>query len=128
MEKHQNMWCIILGPSTEDGVALHRWPKIEQELQKHDLSYSVRFADKAGHATRLTDDAILDGYRQILGIGGEELEYEIGMGIAIGLNEHPEASQVIMRMLPFGFKQDLSKPWRIGRVRAMLKKLEMMKG
>lgn len=106
-------WFIIFNPAAGAGKLARRWPQIEQVLQSLGLSYTVKFTEHRGHATRLADDAILKGHRHILGIGGDGTNHEICNGILA--NQWADPTEINYALLPFGTGNDWARQWRIPR-------------
>ena len=103
-------WHIIFNPAAGAGRLARRWPHIEQVLQSLGLSYTVKFTEHRGHATRLADDAILKGHRHILGIGGDGTNHEICNGILA--NQWADPLEINYALLPFGTGNDWARQWK----------------
>lgn len=104
-------WHIIANPSSGGGAVERRWPQIERLLQEMGFSYSVRFTERRGHAARLAEDAILNGHRYILGIGGDGTNHEIVNGI-MGQSFAPSAD-IHYAILPSGTGNDWARQYGI---------------
>ncbi|MCS7037553.1 MAG: diacylglycerol kinase family lipid kinase [Saprospiraceae bacterium] len=104
-------WCIVVNPVAGNGRAAKYWPDIEALLQDLGFSYSVRFTQHRGHAVRLVDDAVLQGYRRILGIGGDGTCHEIVNGIM--RQPHLASTDIIFSMLPIGTGNDWARTYDI---------------
>lgn len=107
----QPFWYIIANPTSGGGAVQKCWPAIEQLLQELGFSYSVHFTECAGHATRLAEDAILNGQRHLLGIGGDGTNHEIANGI-LGQTCVPSA-EVTYALLPVGTGNDWARTYRL---------------
>ncbi len=94
-------------PTSGGGAVEKCWPAIELLLQELGFSYSVRFTERTGHATRLAEDAILNGHRHLLGIGGDGTNHEIANGI-LGQTFLPSA-EVTYALLPVGTGNDWAR-------------------
>ncbi len=111
MATDPNLWFIIVNPTSGNGLAARRWPEIEQELQRAGFSYTVKWTENRGHATRLADDAILNGYRKILGIGGDGTNHEICNGILA--QKWVASTEILYALLPVGTGNDWARQWKI---------------
>lgn len=107
----QPFWYIIVNPASGGGALAKRWPIIEQMLQDLGFSYTVQFTTQRGHATRLAEDAILNGHRYILGMGGDGTNYEIINGI-LGQRFVP-SNEVTYALLPTGTGNDWARMYAI---------------
>ena len=103
----QPFWYIIANPTSGGDAVRKCWPAIELLLQELGFSYSVHFTERAGHATRLAEDAILNGQRHLLGIGGDGTNHEIANGI-LGQTFLPSA-EVTYALLPVGTGNDWAR-------------------
>ena len=118
-------WHIIVNPAAGSGTVQKRWPQIEQLLQEMGFSYSVHFTERRGHATRLSEDAILKGGRYILGIGGDGTNHEIANGI-LGQSFVP-SSEVYYALLPVGTGNDWARQYGLSPVpRQRLEQLQAL--
>jgi YegS/Rv2252/BmrU family lipid kinase len=106
-----NFWYIIANPAAGGGVMKKRWPEIEQLLQQMNFSYTAQFTEGRGHATRLAEDAILRGHRNLLGIGGDGTNHEIINGI-FGQSFTPP-SEIRYGILPLGSGNDWARMYGI---------------
>jgi YegS/Rv2252/BmrU family lipid kinase len=106
-----NFWYIIANPVSGGGATKKRWPQIEQLLQQMGFAYTVQFTEYRGHATRLADDAILKGHRQIMGIGGDGTNHEIINGI-VGQTVVP-SQEISYAIMPVGTGNDWARAYGI---------------
>ncbi len=107
----QPFWYIIANPTSGGGAVQKCWPAIEQLLQELGFSYSIHFTECSGHATRLAEDAILNGHRHLLGIGGDGTNHEIANGI-LGQTFVPSA-EITYALLPVGTGNDWARTYRL---------------
>jgi YegS/Rv2252/BmrU family lipid kinase len=106
-------WQIILNPAAGNGAVERQWPLIERTLQDLGFSYSVQFTEGPGHASRLVDDALLNGHRYLLGVGGDGTNHEIANGL-LRQNRVP-ATEVTYALLPVGTGNDWARQYQISR-------------
>lgn len=105
------LWYIIANPAAGNQSIERRWPDIERRLQEMGIAYTVQFTNAPGHAARLAEDAILNGHRHILGIGGDGTNHEIINGI-LSQSSVPSA-EVFYALLPVGTGNDWAKTYNI---------------
>ena len=104
-------WYIIANPAAGNHRVERRWPHIERRLQELGISYTVKFTQAPGHATRLIDDAVLKGHRYFLGIGGDGTNHEMINGILS--QPHIPSHQIHYALLPLGTGNDWARTYHI---------------
>lgn len=78
----KNAWLVIVNPASGGGKAFRRITKIEKAFTSHNIEYDVRLTQKRGDAIDIVKKAIVtEGYRHIMGIGGDGTGNEIINGI-----------------------------------------------
>ncbi len=87
------------------------WPLLEELLQELGFSYTVKFTEYTGHATRLAEDAILQGHRYLLGVGGDGTNNEIANGI-LGQTFVPTL-EITYALLPVGTGNDWARTYQL---------------
>jgi len=102
-------WCVVVNPCAGNGRAAKCWADIEALLQSLGFSYTVRFTQYRGHAMRIVEDVVLQGYRQILGIGGDGTCHELVNGILRQSIVPPIA--LAFSMLPLGTGNDWARTY-----------------
>jgi len=107
----QPFWFIIANPTAGNGRVGRRWPHIERILQELGFSYTVKFTNYRGHASRLVDDAILNGHRHILGLGGDGTNHELVNGIMT--QTHAPSTDIHYALLPIGTGNDWARTYNI---------------
>lgn len=104
-------WYIIANPAAGNRKVERQWPGIERRLQELRISYTVKFTSGPGHAIRLIDDAVLNGHRYILGIGGDGTNHEMVNGILS--QPHVPAYEIHYALLPMGTGNDWARTYSI---------------
>ncbi len=64
-------YFIVVNPKSGGGRSLKLWPKIEARLKADNFNYTHKFTEHAFHAYQIVQDAISQGYRNILIVGGD---------------------------------------------------------
>lgn len=62
---------IVVNPMSGGGRSLKLWPKIEAKLQAENLDYTYKFTEYPFHAFKIVQEAIANGHRNILVVGGD---------------------------------------------------------
>ena len=63
--------AVIVNPAARKGGALARWPAIQAELAKRLGPVEPLFTQAPGHATQLARDALAQGVRRFVAVGGD---------------------------------------------------------
>jgi diacylglycerol kinase (ATP) len=63
--------AVIVNPAARKGGALARWPAIQAELSKRLGPLEPMFTEAPGHATELAREALAQGVRRFVAVGGD---------------------------------------------------------
>lgn len=97
-------WYVIVNPAAGNGAGARHWHKIEPLLREAMPNSIFVLTQKRDHARELAAEAIRQGYRQLLGVGGDGTNNEIINGI-FAQKEVP-VNEVIYTLLPVGTGND----------------------
>lgn len=81
-----NRWLTIVNPVAGYGRALDDLPIISKLLRENGIDYELVFTEHQHHATQLTVEAIHNGFRKIIVVGGDGTLHEVVNGIFIQKN------------------------------------------
>ena len=70
-------WVFIINPVAGNGFAPSLVDKIKEMISKNDLQADLVYTAKKGHATALSKQYAEDGYKYIIGVGGDGTLNEI---------------------------------------------------
>ena len=104
-------WCIIVNPQAGNGAAKKNWPTLKLLLQRYLGPIEVRFTKSPQHGIKLTEQAIQDGYRQLLAVGGDGTNHEIINGIL--RQQTCPSERIIYGLIPIGTGNDWRRTYRI---------------
>lgn len=108
-----NAWRVIVSRKSGAGKALADWPHIAELLTRKSIDFSERITDHAYHAIELAEEAVKDGFRRLLVVGGDGALHEVINGI-FSQNE-VDPSDVTIGLIPVGSGNDWSRmhkiPW-----------------
>ncbi len=76
-----NTWYIIANPAAGGGKVEKKWPSIQQYLIEAAVDFEIIFTNRKEEAILLVQKAIKNGFRKIIGIGGDGTNNEIINGI-----------------------------------------------
>lgn len=103
MSKNQSYY-FICNPAANSGRMKKKWPpvleKIEEKLEKG--NFECIFTEYPKHAMKITENAIENGYNNIIAVGGDGVANEIGNSIL--KNEF----NAIFGMIPMGTSNDVT--------------------
>lgn len=113
LENYLMKWFIIVNPAAGGGSVLHRWPKIEEILNRIGLPFTMQFTERRGHAIQLVDEAVRRGFRHILGVGGDGTNHELINGLM--RQTYCAPADITYALLPFGTGNDWVRTHGISR-------------
>lgn len=108
-----NKWFVILNPVANDGAGHTTWSKIKLELERNDFEFVMKETERKRHAQTITMDAIEQGYRNILTVGGDGTLSESVNGIFTQNQCHPNA--VTSAHIPIGAINSWARHHKIPR-------------
>ena len=107
-------WFIIVNPNAGNGKGKKDWERISGLFEKENISVRARFTEKKGQAIEFTRDAIEDGFRQVISVGGDGTLNEVVNGI-FSQDKIPPG-QVTIGMIPVGTGNDWGRMFGIPTV------------
>jgi YegS/Rv2252/BmrU family lipid kinase len=107
-------WYIIVNPAAGNGTAKRRWAQWSpQLLAALPSGTTVAFTHHRGHGIELTQQAIADGFRRIIAVGGDGTNHEITNGI---LSQSVcSSASITYALLPIGTGNDWIRTYGIPR-------------
>lgn len=79
----QQKWYAIVNPVAGSGRGLNDWPFISKLLRDHEIMHDYVFTERKYHAIELAVEAINNGYRKIIIVGGDGTIHEVVNGMFI---------------------------------------------
>jgi YegS/Rv2252/BmrU family lipid kinase len=104
-------WCVIVNPNAGNGKGKKDWKIICSDLSKLGVLFSERFTERKEHAVAITKEAINEGYRKILCVGGDGTLNEIVNGV-LGQSVYP-AKDFTLGLIPVGTGNDWGRMFGI---------------
>jgi len=100
--------CFVINPYSAGGRTARHWEKVSKILVREIGSFSVRFTESIGDATRQTRLALAEGNQLIISVGGDGTNNEIVNGFfdEDGNMTHPDA---MFSFFPSGSGSDLRR-------------------
>ncbi|MBX5475923.1 MAG: diacylglycerol kinase family lipid kinase [Clostridia bacterium] len=91
---------VIVNPKAAAGRGLRLWSSVEP-LFAEAFEYEVRLSQRPGHATELARQAVQEGARTVVAVGGDGTVHEVVNGMAL--------SDATLGILPFGTGNDFAR-------------------
>lgn len=111
---------VIINPNAGKKLGHSEWPVIQDLLREYKIEFVAGFTERAMDAVRLVQQAVKDGFRHIITIGGDGTFNEVANGIL--LQQEVPSADVRMSMIPVGTGNDWCRMYRIpGDHRAALR-------
>jgi YegS/Rv2252/BmrU family lipid kinase len=108
---NQKEWLVIVNPNAGNGRGKKDWEKIFTLLRKLDISLEVKFTEKKGHAIDLTLNAISEGFRKIITVGGDGTLNEVVNGVFT--NRSCLTTDIVLSLIPVGTGNDWGRMFGI---------------
>jgi diacylglycerol kinase (ATP) len=103
---------LIVNPVAANGAVGKHWLRIRDFLQAEGASFDAVFTEEPGHAIQLARQALDDGYRTIVAVGGDGTVNEVLNGLVVNGAVDPE---VALGIIPWGTGADFSRTVGIPR-------------
>ncbi|MBO4536862.1 MAG: diacylglycerol kinase family lipid kinase [Bacteroidales bacterium] len=100
-------WKVIVSSRSGGGKAASVWPEISNLLKTKGVEFSAQVTDHAYHAIELAREAVLEGYRKLLVVGGDGAMHEVLNGLYSQETVRP--SEVTLGLIPVGSGNDWSR-------------------
>lgn len=112
-------WVIIVNVYAASKKAGALWREAESELKRKGVDYICRMTGKDGNATEIARKASLEGYRNLVAVGGDGTVHDVLNGI-MSYVESPaaveagvSASEFTMAVIPLGSGNDWIKSTKV---------------
>jgi diacylglycerol kinase (ATP) len=97
---------LIVNPVAANGAVGKNWPRIRDFLQDEGVSFDAVLTEAPEHATQLAQQALDDGYRTIVAVGGDGTVNEVINGLVEEGSVDPE---VTLGIIPYGKGADFAR-------------------
>ncbi len=104
-------WLAIVNPNAGNGKGLKDWHLIAESMRKVNLSFTVRFTESKGHSVLITKEAVKDGCRNIITIGGDGTLNEVVNGIFTA--DTCPTTDISLALIPVGTGNDWGRMFGI---------------
>lgn len=104
-------WYAIINPQAGSGKGKTDWPLIESLLKANGIDFDFVFTTHKYHSVELTVNAINQGYKKLIAVGGDGTLNEIVNGVFIQ-NKYP-TTEIIIGVIAVGTGNDWSRMYNI---------------
>jgi YegS/Rv2252/BmrU family lipid kinase len=104
-------WLAIVNPNAGNGKGHKDWHLIAEFMRRVNLPFAVKFTEAKGHAVLLTQEAVKDGCRNIITIGGDGTLNEVVNGIFA--NNTCPSTDISLALIPVGTGNDWGRMFGI---------------
>jgi len=98
---------VIVNPRAWGNMTGKMWPDIEKKLHHAIGPVKVAFTERAGHGTILANQALKEGYEQIIAVGGDGTINEVVNGFFE--NDRPINPEAVFAIISTGTGRDFSR-------------------
>lgn len=106
-----NKWYVIVNPTSGNGSSKKKWPLIYNELIFQNFEFEFSFTKYQKHAIKLVQEAINQGFKNFICVGGDGTLHNIVNGI-LSLNPS-NILEIKVGMIPIGTGNDWIKTYNI---------------
>ena len=104
-------WFIIANPIAGNQKFSKQWKEIQQLLNSKNIDYSFVFTQFSKHEIELVQNAIQQGFRNIISVGGDGTLHNIVNGVM--MQRYVKSSDITIAVLPIGTGNDWIKTHNI---------------
>lgn len=104
-------WFLIVNPNAGNTHFLKSWNNIQDLLKTKEFDYSFAFTLYTKHELILVDEAIKQGYRKIISVGGDGTLHHVVNGIM--MQRYTKTSDIKLGVIPLGTGNDWIKTYNI---------------
>ena len=106
-----NSWFIIANPTSGNSKFSKKWKQIEQFLNTKNINYSFAFTQYSKHEIELVQNAIQQGFRNFISVGGDGTLHNVVNGIM--MQRYVKTSDITIAVIPLGTGNDWIKTYNI---------------
>ena len=103
---------VIVNPVASGGRVAQRWPELRDTLARQGLQFEDELTQYPRHATEIARQALVDGFRYIVCVGGDGTVHEIVNGLVLD-GQIPR--DVVLSIVPGGTGADFVRTMGISR-------------
>jgi len=97
---------LIVNPVAANGAVGKNWPRVRGFLRAEGVEFDAALTEEPGHAIRLARQALEEGHRTIVAVGGDGTVNEVINGLVVEGSVDPE---VALGIIPWGTGADFTR-------------------
>ena len=106
-----NSWFLIVNPSAGNTNFRKSWICIQSLLKTKEIYFSFAFTQYTKHELVLVDEAIKQGYRNFISVGGDGTLHHVVNGIM--MQRYTKTSNIKLGVIPLGTGNDWIRTYKI---------------
>lgn len=106
-----NAWFLIANPTAGNRKFSKQWKEIQQLLKNKNIDYSFAFTEHSKHEIKLVQNAIQQGFVNIISVGGDGTLHHVVNGIMT--QRYVKTSDITIAVIPLGTGNDWIKTYNI---------------
>ena len=106
-----NSWFLIANPTSGNRKFSKYWKEIQQLLKDKNINYSFAITEYSKHEIELVQDAIQQGFKNIISVGGDGTLHHVVNGIM--MQRYVKSSDITIAVIPVGTGNDWIKTYNI---------------
>lgn len=104
-------WYVVVNPNAGNRKIKRDWPRIKTMLEKAGLDFEFAFTEFALHAISITRDAISQGFRKFIAVGGDGTFNEVVNGFF--MQQDVDVNEMKVGVVPVGTGNDWGRMFEI---------------
>ncbi len=101
---NENKWYTIINPTSGRGKGLKSWPQISVLLYEAGIAFEPHFTMRKFHAIELAFEAVKNGFRKIIIVGGDGTLHEAVCGLM--MQKEVPSNEVLLAVFAVGTGND----------------------
>ena len=107
----KDTWFIIANPTSGNRNFSKKWQEIQQNLKTNTIDYSFAITEYSKHEIELVQNAIQQGFKNIISVGGDGTLHHVVNGIMT--QRYVKTSDITIGVIPVGTGNDWIKTYNI---------------
>lgn len=104
-------WKVIISSKSGGGKAVQVWNTVAEYFKQKGISFSETFTEYQSHAIEIAKQAVKEGYRKIMAVGGDGAVHEVLNGIMD--QDSVPTSDITLAIVPVGSGNDWARHHKI---------------
>ena len=106
-------WFVIINPTSGNNSSKQKWPKIKSLLEAQEFQFEFKFTEYANHSVKITQNAIKQGFKNIICVGGNGTLHNILNGIMT--QTHVNSADINIGVIAIGTGNDWIKTHQLSQ-------------